>query len=89
MLMYMFLVGQKFAMLEMQTIISGILKEYELYPVDTPSSITLIQDVVLRSKNGIKIKFRRRKWYNNNRQSTPVTNIFAYAHFVELFVLLY
>lgn len=52
--------GQKFAMLEMKTVISGILRKYILEPVDTPNTITLVQDFMLRSKNGIKIKLRKR-----------------------------
>lgn len=47
-------------MLEIKTVISGILRKYSLKAVDTPETITLYQDMVLRPKGGIKIKFVRR-----------------------------
>lgn len=54
------ILGQKFAMLEMKTVISGILRKYILEPVDTPNTITLVQDFMLRSKDGIKIRLKLR-----------------------------
>ncbi|XP_063909500.1 cytochrome P450 4c3-like isoform X1 [Zophobas morio] len=50
-------IGQKFALLELKAALSGILSKYVLEPVDTPDTITLIVDVVLRSKDEIKVKF--------------------------------
>ncbi|EFA10752.1 cytochrome P450 monooxigenase CYP4Q3 [Tribolium castaneum] len=50
-------IGQKFAMLELKAAICGILANFILEPVDTPESIVLVVDLVLRTKNGIKIGF--------------------------------
>uniref|UniRef100_UPI003B673784 cytochrome P450 4C1-like n=1 Tax=Tribolium madens TaxID=41895 RepID=UPI003B673784 len=50
-------IGQKFAMLELKAAICGVLSHFILEPVDTPESIILVVDLVLRTKNGIKIKF--------------------------------
>ncbi|XP_063908644.1 cytochrome P450 4c3-like [Zophobas morio] len=50
-------IGQKFAMLELKAALCGILSKYILEPVDTPDTITLIMDVILRTKNEIKVKF--------------------------------
>lgn len=47
-------------MLEMKTVISGILRKYILEAVDTPDTITLVQDFMLRSKNGIKLRLKLR-----------------------------
>ncbi|RZC34622.1 p450 domain containing protein, partial [Asbolus verrucosus] len=50
-------IGQRFAMLELKAAICGILANFVLEPVDTPDSIVLIPDLVLRTKDGIKIRF--------------------------------
>lgn len=57
--------GQKFALIEIKTVITGILRNFVLEPVDTPDTITLITDLVIRSKDGIRIKFIKRKNYCN------------------------
>lgn len=54
-------IGQKFAILEMKTVLSGIISEFILEPVDTPSTIELTVDVVLRTKQSIRVKFIPRK----------------------------
>ncbi|XP_019870625.2 cytochrome P450 4C1 [Aethina tumida] len=58
-------IGQKFALIEIKTVITGILRNFVLEPVDTPDTITLITDLVIRSKDGIRIKFIKRKNYCN------------------------
>ncbi|KAJ3659331.1 hypothetical protein Zmor_011021 [Zophobas morio] len=50
-------IGQKFAMLELKAALCGILSKYILEPVDTPDTITLILDVMLRTQDEIKVKF--------------------------------
>ncbi|KAJ3659330.1 hypothetical protein Zmor_011020 [Zophobas morio] len=50
-------IGQKFAILELKAALYGILSKYVLEPVDTPDTITLVMDVVLRTKDEIKVKF--------------------------------
>lgn len=53
--------GQKFALLELKAVISGILRKYVLVAVDKPSDKVLLQEMVLRPKGGIKIKLLSRK----------------------------
>jgi cytochrome P450 family 4 len=50
-------IGQKFAMLEIKTVLCGILSEFILEPVDTPETMVPILDVVLRNKNSIRVRF--------------------------------
>ncbi|XP_063909502.1 cytochrome P450 4c3-like [Zophobas morio] len=50
-------IGQKFAMLELKAALCEILSKYVLEPVDTPDTITLVMDIVLRTKDEIKVKF--------------------------------
>ncbi|RZC34623.1 cytochrome P450, family 4, subfamily Q, polypeptide 7 [Asbolus verrucosus] len=50
-------IGKRFAILELKTALCGILANFVLEPVDTPSSIVLVVDLVLRSKDGVKVKF--------------------------------
>lgn len=52
--------GQKFAMLEMKSLISAVIRRYEMDPVDKPENISLMTDIVLRPKDGIHIKFKPR-----------------------------
>ena len=54
-------IGQKFAILEIKAVLCGILATFILEPVDTPETVELIGDVVLRSKGNIKVKFIPRK----------------------------
>nr|ULR85478.1 cytochrome P450 [Spodoptera frugiperda] len=52
-------IGQKFAMMELKVTISEIVKHFYILPVDeTPQ---LSSDLVLRSKNGINVRFMPRK----------------------------
>ncbi|KAI5643381.1 cytochrome p450 domain-containing protein [Phthorimaea operculella] len=53
-------IGQKFAMYEMKTLISSLLRRYRLEAVTRPQDITFIADLVLRSKNPLYVKIRRR-----------------------------
>ncbi|XP_063905559.1 cytochrome P450 4c3-like [Zophobas morio] len=50
-------IGQKFAILEMKVVLCAILRKFFLEPVDTPQSIVLIIDIILRTKDEIKVKF--------------------------------
>lgn len=43
-------------MLETKILISSMLIKYILEPVDTPESLVLTQDMVLRPKHGVRIK---------------------------------
>lgn len=53
-------IGQKFALLEIKTIISNILWNFKLFPVTRREDVVFIIDIILRSKDSVKIKFRKR-----------------------------
>ncbi|XP_044765946.1 cytochrome P450 4c3-like [Coccinella septempunctata] len=53
-------IGQKFAMMEMKSFLTAILRNYILEPIDTPETIQCIADLVLRTKYPIKVRFIRR-----------------------------
>ncbi|XP_971423.2 cytochrome P450 4C1 isoform X1 [Tribolium castaneum] len=50
-------IGQKFAMLELKVVLSGILGNFVLEAVDKPKDVTMITDLVLRCKGPIRVKF--------------------------------
>lgn len=54
-------IGQKFAMLELKAVLCGILGSFVLEPVDTPESIVLVIDLILRTKDDVKVKFVKRE----------------------------
>ncbi|XP_077287754.1 uncharacterized protein LOC143912344 [Arctopsyche grandis] len=51
-------IGQKFAMLEMKSSISKVLRNYELLP--SPEKFTLSSDIILKTTDGVKIKIKER-----------------------------
>ncbi|CAH0557342.1 unnamed protein product [Brassicogethes aeneus] len=53
-------IGQKFAMLEMKSTISKIIRNYELLPSIPEHKIVLAAETVLKSANGIKIRIKKR-----------------------------
>ncbi|XP_044260028.1 cytochrome P450 4C1-like isoform X1 [Tribolium madens] len=53
-------IGQKFAMLELKTAICAILANFTLKPIDTPETIIMVVDIILRTKEPIKVKFVQR-----------------------------
>lgn len=54
----MIILGQRFAMLEIKAFFCGLLRKFVLEPVDTPETIVLTQEIILRPLNGIKLKFK-------------------------------
>lgn len=48
-------------MLEMKTVLSGILRIYQLKPITKPEDVVLMSDMVLRSKNPIYVTFLKRE----------------------------
>ncbi|XP_023948380.2 cytochrome P450 4c3 isoform X3 [Bicyclus anynana] len=50
-------IGQKFAMLEMKTLVSSILRKYRLEPVTRHKDIVFVSELVLRSRDPIYVKF--------------------------------
>ncbi|KAL3280070.1 hypothetical protein HHI36_017577, partial [Cryptolaemus montrouzieri] len=53
-------IGQKFAILEMKSVLIGILQHFRMTAVDTPQTIVLTADLILRSRDGIKVEFHER-----------------------------
>lgn len=54
--------GQKFAYLEMKSVLSKILRNFQLLPAVPEHKIVLVAELTLKSQNGIKIKLAERKW---------------------------
>nr|QYA71981.1 cytochrome P450 [Anoplophora glabripennis] len=55
-------IGQRFALLELKVALCGILRNFELDPVDTPDNIVLVADIVLRAKNDVvRVKLTPRR----------------------------
>ena len=51
-------IGQKFAMLEMKTVLSYVLRRYK---IETTSDVSVVLiDLILRPENGINIKIKHR-----------------------------
>lgn len=53
-------IGQKFAMLEMKCTISKVLRNFQLLPATPEHKLELSSETVLKSKNGINIKLKKR-----------------------------
>lgn len=53
-------IGQRFAMLEMKSFVSKVVRDYILEAVDTPDTIQIKADLVIRPTKDIRVKFRRR-----------------------------
>uniref|UniRef100_UPI003AF5A8BD uncharacterized LOC140038990 n=1 Tax=Aethina tumida TaxID=116153 RepID=UPI003AF5A8BD len=50
-------IGQKFALLEMKTVICTIIRNFKLEAVDKPEDMRFVTDLVLRPKGEIRVKF--------------------------------
>ncbi|KAJ3656945.1 hypothetical protein Zmor_015989 [Zophobas morio] len=53
-------IGQKFAMLEMKSIISKIVRHFEIKPTSPRHEVKLSAETVLKSLNGIKVTLKKR-----------------------------
>jgi cytochrome P450 len=53
--------GQKFAILEMKTVLSSVLRHYRLRSVDRNEDIDIIMGVVMRPEKGIRMNITPRK----------------------------
>ncbi|XP_072937009.1 uncharacterized protein [Epargyreus clarus] len=54
-------IGQKFAMMEMKSVLSAILRNFELVPVTKVSDLVFTADIILRNSEPIFVKFIKRK----------------------------
>lgn len=50
-------IGQKFAMLELKMVVTKLIRNYKILPVTSREEIVFLGDMVLRSKDPIKMKF--------------------------------
>lgn len=50
-------IGQRFAMLELKMVVSTLVRNFKILPITKRDEITFIADLVLRSKDAIKMKF--------------------------------
>ncbi|XP_058443126.1 cytochrome P450 4c3-like [Malaya genurostris] len=53
-------IGQKFAILEEKTVISTVLRKFRIEAVERREDVKLLGDLVLRPRDGLKIKISRR-----------------------------
>lgn len=49
-------IGQKFALLEEKSVISTVLRNYKVIALDRREDITLLGELILRPKNGLRVK---------------------------------
>lgn len=54
-------IGQKFAILEEKAIISAVLRKYRIEAVDRREDLTLMGELILRPKDGLRIKITKRE----------------------------
>lgn len=52
--------GQKYAMLEMKTLLIVMLKKFKVLPLTDPKEFTFNVGITLRTKNNIRVKLVRR-----------------------------
>lgn len=57
------LTGQKFAMLEIKTVVSKILRNFTLHSLGPENDIIVAAEAVLSSRNGFNLKLTRREWW--------------------------
>jgi len=53
-------IGQKFAMLEEKTVLSSILRKYRVESLDRREDLTLLGELILRPKDGLRVRLHRR-----------------------------
>ncbi|XP_061385960.1 cytochrome P450 4C1-like [Danaus plexippus] len=53
-------IGQKFAMMEMKSSLSAVLRNFKLVPVTSPDDLCFISDIVLRNHAPVYVKFIKR-----------------------------
>lgn len=53
-------IGQKFATLEEKSIISAVIRNFVIEAVDRREDLTLLGELILRPKNGLRVKITSR-----------------------------
>jgi len=59
-------IGQKYAMLEMKTVLSYILRHYSLRSLDTRENVNLLIEIMLKPEGGIKLTITPRETGNHS-----------------------
>lgn len=61
MILFVYLgIGQKFALLEEKSVISAVLRNYKIEAIDRREDLTLLGELILRPKDGLRVKITRR-----------------------------
>ncbi|KAJ8730959.1 hypothetical protein PYW08_002372 [Mythimna loreyi] len=66
-------IGQKFAIMMMKTLMSGIMRKYRLEPITRPEDLVFIADLVLRTNHPIYVRFRPRESVTKNTRKQIMT----------------
>lgn len=53
-------IGQKFALLEEKSVISSVLRNYRIEAIDRREDLTLLGELILRPKHGLRVKITKR-----------------------------
>lgn len=53
-------IGQKFALLEEKSVLSAVLRNYKIEAIDRREDLTLLGELILRPKDGLRVKITRR-----------------------------
>ena len=53
-------IGQKFAILEEKAVLSTVLRKYKIESVDRREDLTLLGELILRPKDGLRVKITKR-----------------------------
>jgi cytochrome P450 family 4 len=53
-------IGQKFALLEQKTVLSSILRRFEVHAVENWRNLTLMNELILRPESGIRVQLLAR-----------------------------
>lgn len=53
-------IGQKFALLEEKSVLSAVLRNYRIEAIDRREDLTLLGELILRPKDGLRVKITRR-----------------------------
>ncbi|XP_023309756.1 probable cytochrome P450 4d14 [Anoplophora glabripennis] len=82
-------IGQKFAMLELKSILSRTLRNFELHPPTIEHKMVLIAEAVLKSSNGVRVRLARREWSANwrkqRRMLNPSFHVSNLSRYIEVF----
>ena len=53
-------IGQKFALMEEKTVLSKLIRAFQIESVDTIDQVKPVIEIIKRPKNGIRVKLKQR-----------------------------